>query len=95
MAKYTVVIDDQDAIDAIDAECKRIEDAGGPKYSAEDYLADFVTTQHVLMREPQLRTAAQAKVESDPDLMAFKKRQTDKADAAKAAQVAEVAKINP
>lgn len=68
---FTVTITDQDAIDAMNAEIARISVAG-TVYTPEEYLSDFCTTQHRIMREPQLLAAAQAKVDQDPALKAFR-----------------------
>lgn len=70
MTTFTITLSDQDALDAMQAEIDRIA-AAGTTMTPEEYLSDFLTTQHRNMREPQLRAAAQAKVEDDPALKAF------------------------
>ena len=71
--KLTITIEDQDALDAMQSEIDRIATAG-TTYTAEEYLSDFVTTQHRVMREPQLLAAAQARVADDPDLKAYREK---------------------
>ncbi len=87
MPKYEIILDDQDALDAMASEIDRIA-ATGTTMTEEEYLSDFITTQHRNMREPQLLAAAQAKIEQDPDLKAFR----DKKEAERAA--AEQARID-
>jgi len=70
MTDFTITIDDQDALDAISA-------AAGQQ-TPEKYLSDFCTAEHLQIRRRQLQTAAQAKAQIDPDVLAFQKRQTDK-----------------
>lgn len=62
MTDYTVTITDQDALDAIAAEIHRITDAGGQTLKPADYLADFITTQHILLRRSQVIVTAQQAV---------------------------------
>lgn len=81
--KFTVTIDDQDALDAMNAEIARIA-ATGNVLTGDEYLSDFCTTQHSVMREPQLLLAAQAKVSLDPDLKAYRERKEDEAKVAEA-----------
>lgn len=62
MTDFTVTVTDQDALDAITAEIQRITDAGGQAFKPADYLADFITTQHVLLRRSQVIATAQQAV---------------------------------
>lgn len=92
--KFTVTIEDQDALDALNAEIARIA-AAGTQYTEEEYLSDFCTTQHRVLREPQLLAAAMAKVAEDPDLKAFRDKKTAEAQAeAEAAAVATQGEVN-
>lgn len=91
MAKFEIAVEDQDALDAVNAEIARIALAG-TVMTHEEYLSDFITTQHANMREPQLLAAAQAKVLLDPDLKAYRDR---KAAAAEAIVTAGAAMVKP
>lgn len=90
MTDFKITIDDQDALDAINAELQRIQ-AAGTKWTLEQYLSDFCTTQHVLLREGQLVNAAQAKAQDDPDLAAFRAKKAAKQRAEADAQAAAAA----
>lgn len=71
MIKLSITIDDTHAEAAFAAEIARIAQAG-TTMTPDEYAADFLTTQHVNMREGQLIQAAQAKAEQDPELVAFR-----------------------
>lgn len=84
--KITFEIEDEFALAAIDAERARIVAAGGDDWSVAEYLTDFVTTQHVRLRESQLVAAATAKMQDDPDLKAYRDARAAKDEAVRAAK---------
>lgn len=89
-----VTLDDQDAIDAMNVEIARIANAG-TQWTPEQYLSDFLTTQHVNMRGPQLQAIAQAAAADDPAVLAFQKRQDAKVAQAEPTQIMPTAKVAP
>ena len=75
MTDFTITIDDQDALDAID----QIIQVNGLGEKTEDVIAGMLVPQLVAMRGQQLTNAAQAAAANDPNVLAFQQRQADKA----------------
>ena len=77
MTFFNITIDDADALDAMNVEIQHLDNEG-IKLTPDEYLSYYCTTRHVGLREIQLRTAARAKAEQDPDVLALQQRQTAK-----------------
>ena len=75
MPDFTITIDDQDALDAV----QNIIDANGLGEKPEDVIAGMIVPQLVAERGRQLTNAAQAAAAQDPNVLAFQQRQADKA----------------
>lgn len=86
MTDITITIDDQDALDAI----QHIIDTNGTGEKPEDVVAGMIVPQLVAMRESQLRSAAEAKIATDDDVVAFEQRQEAKVEQAAAARAVKV-----
>lgn len=74
MSSFTITIDDQDALDAL----QHIIDANGIGEKTEDVIVGLLIPQLVAMREQQLVNAAQVRATQDPDVLEFKARQAKK-----------------
>ena len=75
MTDFTITIDDQDALDAV----QNIIDANGLGEKPEDVIAGMIVPQLVAIRGQQITNTAQAAAANDPNVLAFAQKQADKA----------------